>query len=171
MLTVDFGAGPVVLTPAPVADGAGNWNYQDDPSLDLSAGDVVTADDGVSPARSLTVIDLTWDSIDYAADTATGTAPGLADGTEVFVNIGNESDGEEVMASVSGGVWTATFSIDVTETMGGQVSFPDAEGDDTFADSPQPPRLEASSSLLNDFVQGNNWDPGQRHRSSPCRVR
>ncbi len=77
----------------------------------------------------------------------------------MFVNIGNESDSEEVMASVSGGVWTATFSIDVTETMGGQVSSPDAEGDDTFADSP-PAAAVAGVDVCAVVVVGSGSDRG-----------
>jgi hypothetical protein len=121
----------------PTTDTGGNLWYQP-PDLNLASGDVVEVSDGTQ-AKSLTLVGLTFDTLDYDADTATGTS-NQPDGTEVQLWIGDSTgnEGGQAVTAVSGGVWTVTLGFDVVYGWGGQASIFDADGDDTFADSPTP---------------------------------
>jgi hypothetical protein len=119
----------------PTTDAFGMLFYSP-PGLDLVSGDVVEVSDGVV-TKSLTLVGLTFDTLDYAADTAAGTSD-QPDGTEVRVDVGDMSGGESMTTTVSGGAWGVAFGIDVTIDMGAQAGIRDLEGDETFAESPPP---------------------------------
>ncbi len=159
-LTVDSGSGPVPVGDPPTTDAFGNFDYQSDSDLDLDPDDIVEVSDGFV-TRSLTVVGLSFDTLDRTADTASGTSD-QPDGTEVYVNIGNEAEWEEVVTTVEGGVWTATFTIDVTADMGGQATIREPDGDETIADAPPTPpspNIWASSTNDPDGVLGFNFAP------------
>jgi hypothetical protein len=101
----------------PPTTGPDGGFFRSNPTVDLAPGDVVVVSDGVS-TRSLTLVGLSIDAIDYGADTASGTSD-QPDGTPVEVN--GLDDGffvGTVTAVVTGGTWTANFAIDLTEDMG-----------------------------------------------------
>ena len=160
VLTVDTGTGPVAVADPPTTDSFGNFNYNP-PDLDLDPGDVVEVSDGAT-TRSLTLVGLTFDVLDYDTDTASGTSD-QPDSTPVDVNVGNMAGGENVTTTVTSGEWNAAFTIDVTTDMGGQAAISDGDGDgdgdQTIADSPQPPYIRASAANSPDRVEGNNLAP------------
>ncbi len=110
-----------------------------------------------SLTKSLTLVGLTFDVINYDANTASGTSD-QGDGTTVNVGLGNQSGaGEGVSTTVSGGAWTAAFTMDVTYDMGGDASIPDPDGDETVAGAPPFPTIRASASGNRDRVAGFNF--------------
>ena len=157
-LTVDTGTGPVPVSDPPTTDAFGNFNYDSD--LDLDSGDVVEVSDGAT-TKSLTLVGLTFDVLDYGADTASGTSD-QPDDTPVRVHAGNNTDDEDTTTTVTGGTWTADFTIDITPDMWAQASIAEPDGDETIADAPPPPpspNIWASSANDPDRVLGFNFAP------------
>jgi hypothetical protein len=131
-------------------DGMGNFNV-DNPGVDLVPGMEITVD-----AKSLTLVDLTFDTFDVVGDVIGGTA---AVGANVQFGVGNETEGFDGVTVADGdGNWSVDLStqIDLTGDMGGQAWISDGDGDQTVAE----PRIaQFQASLTNDWVQGWNFTP------------
>jgi len=133
-------------------DDAGRFWFN--PGSDLVPGDVVTADDGTT-SKSLTLADLTFDSLDPATDVGSGTAA-VPDGTVVEVWM----DGSNLTTLVTGGVWTVDFMAEAGADVGyrsnGQAALYDDDGDQTMTEQSAP---WIQVSLSNDWVQGQGFLP------------
>ena len=155
-ITVDTGTGPAPVSDPPTTDAFGTFNYDSDPTFDLDPGDIVEVSDG-STTRTLTLVGLTFDTLDVAADTASGSSD-QPDGTPVRVNVGNDTDGEDVTTTITTGTWTANFTIDITADTGGQAAIAEPDGDETIADAlPQPANPQVLARLRTNQVYGFFW--------------
>ena len=128
-------------------DGDGRFNFN--PGPDLVPGDVITVSDGTT-TKSLTLADLTFDSLDPVTDVGSGTAA-VPDGTQIDVSVA----GPNVTTTVTGGLWSVDFmaeaGVDVLPDADGGATLVDDDGDATVAEG-FAPRFQAS--LSNDWVQG-----------------
>ncbi|MGI9601288.1 MAG: hypothetical protein ACR2QE_05360, partial [Acidimicrobiales bacterium] len=146
----------VAVADSPTTDTDGNFNY-DNPTFDLTSGDVVEVTDGTT-TRTLTTVGVSFDTLNTTTDTATGTSD-QPDTTPVRVDVGNETLGETIETTVTSAAWTAAFTIDIDDTMGGQASITEPDGDETFADAPQPPQIQATTANNPDRVECGGFAP------------
>ena len=131
------------------------WDHQ----VDLQAGMYIFVEDlDTGKTASLTLVHLSFDGIDYDADTAWGQA---YSGTQVIVRADWLFDHYETsMIADESGEWFVDFAAlgaDLTPEWGLRALVFDLELDATIADGPRPPDLTAS--LDGNYVHGNNWTP------------
>ncbi len=127
--------------------------------IDLQAGMYLLVEDlETGKTAELTLVNLTFDGVDYDADTAWGQAD---EGTQVVVHANHlfESYTITVIADETG-TWFADFAAlgaDITPEWHLRAQVYDLENDSTVADAPQLPSFTAS--LDRDWIDGNNWTP------------
>jgi nitrous oxidase accessory protein NosD len=107
-------------------------------SVDIGVGDVVTADDGERAAKSLTVVDLTFDTFDPATGTLGGGAPA---GTVVTLYAGVELPEVEADAD---GRWEITGVEGLSDESPADAVVIDEDGDATLVHRPPSPAIVAS---------------------------
>ena len=124
---------------------------------DLVPGMVITATQG-SVTKQLTLVNMSFDSLDPATNIATGTAPPGSQ-VNVGINEGPTNFGNKQTTADSSGNWQVDFTgrIDITAGMNGFANVNDDDNDSTGVDW-NAPRLTAS--LTNNWVQLNGWRPG-----------
>ena len=129
-------------------------------NVDLKAGMYILAEDlETGKSSELTLVSLTFDGVDYDADTAFGTAE---EGAKVVVRANHLFDNYEMTVSAnSSGIWLADFSsyADITTEWNMRAMVYDLEWDATVANAPKPPEFTAS--LDGDWINGNNWTPNK----------
>ncbi len=131
-----------------------------DVQFNFAAGQIVTATDlttGVTKEHR--VHPLTYDALNYAEDTASGTA---APNTSLWLSIGEPGWGQgfDVTADPSGN-WFFDFGargIDVTSNNWSGIEYYDEDRDATFVDSPPFPYIQAG--ILYNWINANNYTPG-----------
>ncbi len=128
--------------------------------LDLVGGISIEVTDGTR-TKQLTLVDMTWDVFDLAADRVAGTAD-VAEGTEMVIDVGDESTGSTGFTTVDAtGGWEYDFTgeLDLVETMGGQANVVDPDGDATLVEHFAPPRPFIRASLTSDGIGGEWFAP------------
>ena len=119
---------------------------------------IVATAAGGSPTRSLTLVAVTFGSLDPATNVATGTAPSNA---RVYVNLhdwtGQHRGFLQTTASAAGN-WTADFTgiVDVVPGFFGNANVNDADGDSTIAEI-RIPIPGISASISHDWIALTRW--------------
>ena len=141
-------------------DSGGYFNYN--PQFPIGIGDEITTSDGAIERYLLLEGPL---SIEVDGPTATASGE-LPIGYGVNVGIGGDDCGANVEVEdgddgTVDGFWFVDVSGDcpggLGDNVGGQVMLPDADGDATVAEPPQPPQIQAS--LTNHWIQGWGFAP------------
>jgi hypothetical protein len=136
---------------------ASYWDH----GVDLQAGMYLLVEDlETGKSSELTLAPLTFDAVDYGANTAWGRAD---PGAQVVVRANHLFESHEItVIANSDGEWFADFSpeeADLTAEWDLQALLFDPEFDATVAGAPKPPELTAS--LDGDWISGENWTPSQ----------
>ncbi len=153
-VTIDGGPAESVGT-----DGAGSFWFN--PSTDLTTGQSIVATDGVI-TRELLIEGPLSIEVDGPSATAWGELP-VGYGARVELNGDACGAGGWVEDSWDGtdGLWSVDFSVDcpggLGDNAGGQVILPDADGDATVAEPPQPPQIQAN--VTQDWINGQGFEP------------
>ncbi len=161
-MTVDSGAGAVPVSDPPTTRPDGSFDYRDRPGFDLTSGDILEVSDG-AVTKSLTLVGLSVDSLDYDADTASGSSDQI-DGTPVQVSALDEGFVDTVATTVASGTWSAAFAIDFTEDMGAFAAINDPDGDATVdaIEIEPPPNPQMSVETPNQvWAHGDGWIAGR----------
>ena len=127
--------------------------------VDLQPGMYILAEDLETGKYSeLTLVNLTFDGVNYDADTAWGKAEPFA---RVVIRANHLFDNYEITVIADGsGDWLADFSsygADINSEWNLRAMIFDLEFDATVAQAPEPPVFTAS--LDGNWVNGNNWTP------------
>jgi hypothetical protein len=130
------------VSDSPTTDADGSFLYAP-VELDLRSGAVVIVETE-AVTKSLTLVSLTLDSIDYVSDTAAGSSD-QPDGTIVQAAV---DDGEAILeyaiATVEWGAWEVSFTSDVEPDLQVRAAIFDRDEDLTIAVAPPPPVIQAS---------------------------
>ncbi len=157
----DAEGGSLLAEVETMADGNTQFNVNyDQHGIDLQAGMyILVTDTETGKTASLTLAFLTFDAVDYDADTAVGQAD---PGVQVVVSADWLFDHFETTVTADpSGNWFADFAAlgaDLTPDWGIQAKVYDAELDATVANAPQPPHFTAS--LNEDWINGDGWTGG-----------
>lgn len=122
---------------------------------------VVTVDDG-DTVKSLTLVELTHDGLDFVAESAFGTTTALP-GSNIVAYVFDRHDEEPATAILTGTTWTADFSTlnppwnDVVPGMGSRVQYFDSDGDSIFIFGPELAQITVNPDA--DLVSGQGFAP------------
>lgn len=132
--------------PAPTDEGGSFEVAGEEHGVDIVPGTFVSVTDDTSGVtKELTLVNVTWDSTDFDADTVSGTAPANADVSVVVFDPDEEDAQSELTVTADGdGNWVADFgaeSFDITAGSRGFAEVFDTDGDASAADAPEPPHI------------------------------
>ena len=136
------------------------WLDKDTTGVDLVPDMVIiAAQDAQGISKSVTVIPITLDSVNFNTDVMSGTAPADA---VVSVDAGNPEGGHNIQTTAgSDGNWSVDFStenFDLTPDMDFGANLIDAEGDRNFADLTR--SMYMTVSLADNRVEADYWPAG-----------